>query len=56
MLNADNIQKVDSAALQLLCAFAVDAHHAGITTRWSGANPVVSEAADLLGLSGHLGL
>jgi len=50
-LDARQVSRVHSAALQLLAAFCRDRHAAGLSTVWSASSDVWREAARRLGLS-----
>jgi anti-anti-sigma regulatory factor len=55
-LDAGAVERVDTAALQLLAAFRRDAAARGHDTRWLGASAALHEAAGLLGLERILDL
>jgi anti-anti-sigma regulatory factor len=55
-LDAGAVERVDTAALQLLAAFRRDAAAKGHDTRWLGASEALHEAAGLLGLARMLDL
>jgi ABC-type transporter Mla MlaB component len=55
-LNAEPVQEVDTAGLQLLSAFARDMTTAGRPLRWHSAPSVLTEGAARLGLVAALGL
>jgi ABC-type transporter Mla MlaB component len=44
------VERIDTSALQLLCAFVHDRRIRGRATRWTGHAPVFSEAVAILGL------
>jgi ABC-type transporter Mla MlaB component len=50
------IERIDTAALQVLCAFVRDRQAAGGTTLWIGGNDHFGEAVRLLGLQTALGV
>ena len=54
-LDASRIERVDTAALQLVAAFCRAAHDAGLALHWQGVSPALTEAVTLLGLSQTLG-
>ena len=56
VLDAAAVERVDTATMQLLCAFVREraAHSRGIV--WHGVPSALNEAARLLGLQSHLGL
>ncbi len=56
VIDAANVEHIDTAALQLLCAFFQDAQVRGIDVQWQEPSPAVNEAAHLLGLEGLLAL
>jgi len=55
-LQAAEVGKADAAALQLLCAFFLDAQTHGIDIEWLEPSDALVEAASLTGLIEHLGL
>jgi len=55
-LQAANVGKADAAALQLLCAFFLDAQVHGIDVEWIDPSDELRHAASATGLSEHLGL
>ncbi len=55
-LDGAAVQRVDTAGLQLLAAFAQDEAKAGRTLAWSGASQVLREAGARLGLLAVLSL
>ena len=56
VLDAANVERIDTAALQLLCAFVRDRQARGLKVQWQGSSPALQEAADLLALRPLLGL
>jgi len=56
VLNAANIERIDTAALQLLCAFVRDRQARGGSVQWQGSSAALQEACDLLAVRGLLGL
>jgi anti-anti-sigma regulatory factor len=56
LLRAGDVQRADTAALQLLTAFARDAQLRGVALQWQSPSPAVCRAARLLGLTARLGL
>jgi phospholipid transport system transporter-binding protein len=56
VLDASAVERVDTAGLQLLAAFARDRLQAGHATNWQGAEAQIRPAADLLGLTEMLAL
>jgi anti-anti-sigma regulatory factor len=55
-LNVHAVEKLDTAALQLLSAFRRDAAARGCQVAWQGVGPVLRDAAALLGLGEVLDL
>ena len=55
-LQAADVGKADAAALQLLCAFFLDAQVHGINVEWLNPSDELLAAASLTGLDEHLGL
>lgn len=55
VLDAGRVERVDTAALQLLAAFFRAADAAGLTVRWQCVSPPLREATELLGLAEMLG-
>lgn len=55
-LDAGAVQRVDTAALQLLAAFVRDRRLVGRNTEWRGADRTLEPAARLLGIDGVLEL
>jgi ABC-type transporter Mla MlaB component len=56
VLDAANIERIDTAALQLLCAFVRDRQARGRKVQWQGSSVALLEAADLLALRCLLGM
>jgi anti-anti-sigma factor len=56
VLNAANVEKVDTAALQVLTAFFKDADAQNLDVQWKEPTQAVKNAAQLLGLAGSLRL
>ncbi|MGY3039498.1 phospholipid transport system transporter-binding protein [Rhodanobacter sp. TND4EL1] len=56
VLDVSALERVDTAALQLLVLFRRELECSGGTFRWSGANQVLAEAAGVLGLERLLNL
>jgi ABC-type transporter Mla MlaB component len=50
VLDVANIERIDTAALQLLCAFVRDRNARGFKVQWQGSSAALQEAADLLAL------
>jgi phospholipid transport system transporter-binding protein len=55
-IDASAVQRIDTASLQVLAAFARDRRAAGLPFAWSGVPAPVSDAAALLNLTETLGL
>ena len=55
-LDAGAVQRIDTAALQLLAAFVRDRRLLGHDTRWRGTERTLEPAARLLGMDGMLEL
>ena len=51
VMAADAVERADAAALQLLCAFFLDAKHKGIEVRWEQPAEALVSAASLLGVA-----
>ncbi len=56
VIDAAQVQRADTAALQVLHAFVREAKIRGIDVRWQHPSPALQKAAQLLDLGGHLGL
>jgi len=55
-IDATAVERVDTACLQALCVFSLEAKKKGVTLNWRSVSPSFRAAADQLGLAGHLGL
>ncbi|MFC4764263.1 STAS domain-containing protein [Dyella koreensis] len=55
-LDASAVERVDTAALQLLAVFRRDAASKGLAVAWTGASAALRDAATLLGLAHTLEL
>jgi phospholipid transport system transporter-binding protein len=55
-LEVGSLQRIDTAAVQLLAAFVRDRRAAGLPFEWRGRAPALDAAAGLLGLRGMLEL
>lgn len=53
---AAGIERADAAALQLLCAFCLDAQAEGLNVEWLEPSEALVGAARQIGLARHLGL
>ncbi|WP_066919501.1 STAS domain-containing protein [Steroidobacter denitrificans] len=56
MLDAHAVERIDTAAIQLLCAFARERAGQGYPIAWSGDTAIVREAAAVLGVEPLLSL
>lgn len=56
VLDVANVERIDTAALQLLCAFVRDRHARGLKVEWRGHSATLLEAAELLDMRTLLGL
>lgn len=56
VLDASQVERIDTAALQVLCAFVQDANSLEQTVQWKDPSEVLSRSAELLGLSALLNL
>jgi ABC-type transporter Mla MlaB component len=56
VLDATHIERVDTAALQILCAFFRDAEVNGLVVQWHQPSPALQHAAQLLNVSTYLAL
>jgi ABC-type transporter Mla MlaB component len=54
-LDASHVERIDTAALQLLAAFCCAARDAGVAVRWRGASKALRSAAAFLDLRQTLG-
>lgn len=55
-INASGVERVDTAAMQVLLAFARDRAKLGLSLTWQGRSDVFNEAAQLLGIHSMLAL
>jgi ABC-type transporter Mla MlaB component len=55
-LDASAVQRVDTASLQVLAAFARDRRADGLPLEWLGVPACLTDAATLLDLTNALGL
>lgn len=51
ILQASEVDRIHTAALQLFCMFCRDRRAAGRETRWQSASPALRQAAALLGMT-----
>jgi anti-anti-sigma regulatory factor len=56
VLDATQIERIDTAALQILCAFFRDAEVNGLLVQWRHPSPALCNAARLLDVEGRLAL
>lgn len=54
VIDASQVQRIDTAALQTLAYFCRCAHERGIPFRWHAISPALQQAAQSLGLSSFL--
>ena len=54
-IDVSAVERIDTSALQLLCAFVRDRRARRVTTRWRGQPEVFAEAVEILGLASALG-
>jgi len=55
VINAEKIEKVDGAGLQLLVTFIKSAKNLNLEVTWSGVSDDFKKSASLIGLSDSLG-
>ena len=56
VLDATHVERVDTAVLQMLCAFVRDAQASGIVVQWQQPSPALENAARLLNVQTCLAL
>jgi len=56
IINAENIERIDGAGLQLLTAFFKQAESLEISVQWQSCSDVLKNSAKLSGLTGSLKL
>ena len=56
VLDAGEVERVDTASLQVFAAFVRDARARGIRVEWRAPSDAMREAVQLLALDDHLGL
>ncbi len=56
IINAESVQRVDGAALQLLVAFFHEAESLSVNISWKGVSTAFREAAEILALTESLSL
>jgi ABC-type transporter Mla MlaB component len=55
LVDVSAVERIDTSALQMLCAFVRDRRARRLTTRWTGQPPAFAEAVEILGLTSALG-
>ncbi|MFK5986639.1 MAG: STAS domain-containing protein [Pseudomonadota bacterium] len=55
-LNAENIERVDGAGLQLIVAFILSAEKLNLQISWSGVSQAFKDSAKILGVTENLKL
>jgi len=55
-LDITDLQRIDTAALQVIVAFIRERSGHGRAVQWQGTTPIMTTAAQLLGLTSALGL
>lgn len=55
-LNAEGIERIDAASLQLLTIFCREAREQGYAIQWKKPSDVLQRSAQLVGLADRLGL
>jgi len=55
-LDVTDVERVETASLQVLCAFVMSRRAAGRAVRWQGGSTALTQAAQLSGLSALLDL
>jgi anti-anti-sigma regulatory factor len=56
VLNGENIDRIDGAALQMLLSFFQAAESLGMPIKWQACSEVLKKSAKLSGLTGNLGI
>lgn len=56
VLNAENIERIDGAGLQLFVAFFIAAESLSISLKWESTSEALKQSAELSGLTSRLGL
>ncbi|MCU7835508.1 MAG: STAS domain-containing protein [gamma proteobacterium symbiont of Taylorina sp.] len=56
LINAENIERIDGAGLQLLTAFFKEAKSLNISLEWQSCSEALKNSAKLSGLTENLGL
>lgn len=55
-INASEVQRVDTAVLQIFLVFVQEAKAKDVTVTWQGVSDAFNKAADLLGIRSQLAL
>ena len=55
-LDVSALQRIDTAAMQVLCAFVRDRQARNLPFTWEGSSAALTDATRLLGVAGLLGL
>lgn len=56
VFNMAQVERIDTAIMQMLCAFVRDAQTIGVAVQWQQASPALWQAAELLNVAAHLAL
>ena len=56
LINAENVERIDGAGLQLLVAFFKEAKSLSIKLEWQSCSEALKDSAELSGLTGNLDL
>ncbi len=56
ILDAENVERIDGAGLQLLVAFIQAAERLQISVQWQGYSETVKKSAKISGVAGSLGI
>ena len=56
VIDGASVERLHSAAIQVLCAFVRDRRSAGLEVQWGSTSQCLREAAELLGVERMLGL
>ena len=54
LLNAEQIEKIDGAGMQLILAFIISAEKLNLQVSWSGTSDAFNESAKILGVTKSL--
>ena len=55
-IDGAQLERIDTAVLQLLAAFVRDAHDRGIPVKWKGPSDAARRSMELLGMTEALGV